>query len=124
MCSCNQIFGTNSDGIPYFLANMVNVRETSVDFGLGFRSNFPPIGYMTVNIATAIPDGTTDTLPIRFVLNNQVRELTFFGGDAVTVGDLAGGTGEIMLFHNAFNGTLRLMSPLPTAAAATQNGGN
>lgn len=121
MANCNQINGTNVNGFPFFLANSVNVRETSVDFGLGFRSNFAPVGYMTVSIATAIPDGTTATLPIRFVLNNQVRELTYFGGDAVTAGDIVG-TGVLLLFHNAFNGTLQLMSVLPPAAAATQNG--
>lgn len=117
-CNCNQFVGTNANQIPFFLANSPQVRETSVDFGLGFR-NISPAGYMTVNITTPIPEGTDATLPVRFVLNNQTRELVYFGGTAVTAGDIAG-TGVLMLFHNAFTGLLQLVSVLPTAAAATQ----
>lgn len=124
MGQCNQQFlGTNQGGIPFFTVNSVQVRETSVDLALGFRSNFPPVGYMTINIATAIPEGTTGTLPIRLTLNNNTRELVFFGGNAVTAADIEG-TGVILVFHNAFNGGLQLVSALPTSEAATTENTN
>ena len=48
-------------------------------------------------------------------LNGTTRTLTFFGGTAVTAADLVG-AGDIKVFHNFFNGTLTLISPLaPTA---------
>ena len=85
-----------------------------VDFALGFRP-IDPIGDLTINIANAIPDGATGTLPVRFTLNGSTRVLTNFGGTAVTAADLVG-TGIIKVFHNFYTGTLQLVSPLaPTA---------
>jgi hypothetical protein len=73
------------------------------------------VGYLTVNIANAIPTGTTGTLPVRFTLNGNTRALTFFGGTSVTAADLAG-TGIITIFYDWYNGILQLVSPLAPAA--------
>lgn len=104
---------TNVNGIPYLRTTGVTVGTESVDFALGFRS-IEPIGDITINVANEIPAGTTGTLPVRFTLNGTTRTLTFFGGAAVTAADLVG-TGDIKVFHNFYNGTLQLMSPLATA---------
>lgn len=105
---------TNSAGVPYVRTNGVTVGAEAVNFALGFRS-IDPVGYLTIRITSAIPDGTTGTLPVTFTMNGSTRTLTYFGGTAVTAAELAG-TGEIEVFHNYYNGTLRLMSPLaPTA---------
>ena len=105
---------TNNNGVPYLRTNGVTVGTDTVDFALGFRK-IPLVGYLTVNVADAIPDGTTGTLPVRFTLNGNTRNLTFFGGTNVTAADLAG-TGIITLFFDFFSGTLQLVSPLaPTA---------
>ena len=105
---------TNRYGVPYLRTTSVTVGTDSVDFALGFRP-IEPIGDITINVANAIPDGTTGTLPVRFTLNGSTRALTFFGGTAVTAADIVG-TGDIKVFHNFYNGTLQLVSPLaPTA---------
>ena len=104
---------TNVNGIPYLRTNGVTVGTETVDFALGFR-RIPPVGYLTVNIADAIPTGTTATLPIRFTLNGSTRNLTNFGGDFVTVADLAG-TGVITIFMDWYNGILQVVSN-PAAA--------
>lgn len=105
---------TNTNGIPYLRTTGVTVGTEAVDFALGFRP-VEAIGDMTIHIADEIPDGATGTLPVRFTLNGVSRTLTFFGGTAVTAADLVG-TGDIKVFHNFYNGTLQLMSPLaPTA---------
>ena len=73
------------------------------------------MGYLTINIADAIPADATGTLPVRFTLNGGTRNLTFFGGSNVTAADLAG-TGTIVVFYDFYSGTLQLVSPLtPTA---------
>ena len=106
---------TNVNGVPYLRTNQVTVGSESVDFALGFR-RIPPVGYLTVNIADAIPSDATGTLPVRFTLNGFTRALTFFGGDPVTAADLAG-TGVITVFHDWYNGVLQLASPLAPATA-------
>lgn len=105
---------TNVNGVPYLRTNSVTVGTDTVDFALGFR-RIPPVGYLTVNIADAIPTGTTGTLPVRLTLNGNSRNLTFFGGTNVTAADLAG-TGIITIFYDWYSGVLQLTSPLaPTA---------
>lgn len=101
---------TNVNGIPYLRTNGVTVGTDSVDFALGFR-RIPPVGYLTINIANAIPDGTTGTLPVRITLNGQTRAITSFGGVAVTAADLTG-AGVIQVFYDWYNGILQLTSPI------------
>ena len=106
---------TNVSGTPYLRTNSVTVGTDAVDFALGFR-RIPPVGYLTVNIADAIPTDATGTLPVRFTLNGNTRALTFFGGASVTAADLAG-TGIITIFYDWYNGILQLVSPLAPATA-------
>ena len=99
---------TNSNGIPYLRTNGITVGTDAVDFALGFR-RIPPVGYLTVNIADAIPEGTTGTLPIRLSLNGSTRNLTTLGGANVTVADIPG-TGIVTIFMDWYNGILQLTS--------------
>ncbi len=100
---------TNASGIPYLRTNGVAVSADTVDFSLGFR-RIPSVGYLTVNIADAIPTGTTGTLPVRLTLNGNTRNLTYFGGDDVTAADLTG-TGVITIFYDWYNNSVQLISP-------------
>lgn len=114
MFGCNINVTTNVNGIPYLTTNSVSVTTESVDFALGFR-RIPKISKVAIRIANPIPEGTTGTLPVRFVLNGNTRELTFFGGTAVTAADLVG-TGVIEVWFDWFNGIFELTSVLaPTA---------
>ena len=101
---------TNANGIPYLRTTGVTVGSDAVDFTLGFR-RIPPVGYLTINIADAIPEDTTGTLPVRLTLNGQTRALTSFGGVAVTAADLTG-TGIITVFYDWYNGILQITSPI------------
>lgn len=100
---------SNVNGTPYLRTTGVTVGTETVDFSLGFR-RIPPVGYLTINIAEAIPTGTTGTLPIRFTLNGSSRNLTYFGGANVTAADLAS-TGVILVWYNWYDGTLQLVAP-------------
>ena len=99
---------TNTEGTPYLKTTGISVSADTVDYSLGFR-RIPPIGYLTINVANAIPTGTTGTLPVRFTLNGNTRNLTFFGGDYVTAADLEG-TGIITAFYDWYTGTFQLVS--------------
>lgn len=105
---------TNVNGVPVLRTSSVSVGTDTVDYALGFR-RIPAMGYLTINIADAIPTGTTGTLPVRFTLNGSTRNLTFFGGTNVTAADLEG-VGIITVFYDFFSGILQLVSPLAPAA--------
>lgn len=107
--NCSNIT-TNVNGVPYLTSENITVTDTAVDIALGFR-RVQPVGYMTVRIASAIPTGTTGTLPVTLTLNGTARQLTLFNGTPVTAADLTG-TGVITVFNDRFNGILQLASPL------------
>ena len=105
---------TNVSGIPYISTNGVTVGEESVDFALGFR-RVPKVGKIAIRVADAIPTGTTGTWPVRFTLNGNTRNLTFFGGSNVTAADLVG-AGVIEAWLDWFNGIFQITSVLPPTA--------
>ncbi len=108
---CFNSITTNAGGVPYLTSTNVTVGTDSVDIALGWtRRQLPPVGYLTIRIADAIPTGTTATLPVTLTLNGVSRSLTLFDGTAVTVAELIGGTGVITVFNDRFNGILQLMS--------------
>lgn len=115
MFGYNVIVTTNVSGVPYLSTNGISVTDESVDFALGFR-RIPKIGKVAIRITTAIPEGTTGTLPVRFTLNGNTRVLTFFGGNPVTAADLVG-AGVIEAWYDWFNGIFQLTSMLPPATA-------
>ena len=101
---------TNVTGVPYLSTTNVTVTDTAVDFALGFR-RLPAVGYFTVRIQNAVPEGTTGTLPVTITLNGTSRALTFFDGTPVTAADITG-TGVITIFNDRFNGILQITSAL------------
>lgn len=115
MFGCEVYVATNVNGIPYLSTKGISVTEDAVNVSLGFRA-IPKIGKLAIRFTTAIPEGTTGTLPVRFTLNGNTRELTFFGGDPVTVADLTG-TGVIEAWYDWFNGIFQLTSALAPATA-------
>lgn len=104
---------TNVEGVPYLSTSNVTVSETGVNLALGFR-RIQPVGTFFVRVSTAIPTGTTGTLPVSITLNGITRPLTTFGGAAVTAADLTG-TGVVEVFNDRYNGVLQVVSPLATA---------
>ena len=72
--------------------------------------------FLLIRIPQSIPTGTTGTLPVTLTLNGNTRQLTFFGGENVTVEDVTG-TGVLMVLNDKYNGILQLLST-PTPATA------
>lgn len=108
--ACFNNVTTNAGGIPYIANTNVTVSDTTVDLALGwFRRSLPPIGYFTVRVANAIPEGTTGTLPVTLSLNGVTRPLTLPNGVAVTAADLEGVL-VFTVFNDRFNNILALMS--------------
>lgn len=76
------------------------------------------VGGFFIDLRTAIPTGTTATLPVLLGTNGDTRPLVTYGGAAVTVGDLAG-TGVYLIHYNRYTNQVFLVSGgFRTAAAA------
>ena len=114
--NCNPILATNAGGIPYIVSTNTTVGTDTVNIALSLR-RIQPVGYLTIRLATAIPAGTTDTLPVTLTLNGTTRNLTLLDGTPVTVANLIGGTGVITVFNDRFNGILQLTSKAVEATA-------
>lgn len=102
----------NMGGIPAIRSLSATVSTTDVKFDFNNHRNIgrPFRGLLIVNLAQAIPTGTTATLPIIFTSEggNPVN-LTTFNGANVTVGDIAG-TGIYLCWFESQTGTLQLLT--------------
>ena len=115
MNCCNYNQPPYVDGyVPYLQVTNIIVGADSVNLALGNRDIFPA-GTLFIRLGTAIPTGTSETLPVAITLNGNTRQLTFFGGENVTVADILG-TGVLHVFNDKDNGILQMLS---TPAPAT-----
>lgn len=102
----------NVNGIPALRSLSVNVTATEVAFDFrNHRSVGRPFrGLLILNLAQAIPAGTTTTLPIVLTSEgNNNQPLTTFNGDAITVADIPG-TGIYLAWYDAQSNTLQLLT--------------
>ena len=102
----------NVGGIPALRSLSVTVGTSDVKIAFNNHRNVgrPFRGLMIVNLAQAIPAGTTDTLPIVFTSDggNDVN-LTTYNGDNVTVADIPG-TGIYLCWYESQTNTLQLLN--------------
>ena len=75
----------------------------------GAYRNRPYVGEFFIDLRTAIPTGTTATLPVLIGTNGDTRPLVTYGGAAVTVGNLAG-TGIYLIHYNKYTNQVFLVS--------------
>ena len=114
----------NRGGSLLLPTTAVAVSASAVTLSLPPFRAIGPFGTLFINIAQAIPEGTTTTLPIIFSANGSTQQATKYNGEALTVADLQG-TGVYQFFYNKADNTLQLIGSVPAAtAAATSTQGN
>lgn len=102
----------NANGIPALRSTNVNVTTTEVQFSFNNHRNVgrPFRGLIIVDLAQAIPTGTTTTLPIVFTSEgNNAQRLLGYNGDPVTVADITG-TGIRLVWFESSTNNLQLIS--------------
>lgn len=102
----------NVGGIPCLRSTAVTVSTTEVRFDFNAHRNVgrPFVGLVVVQLAQAIPAGTTTTLPIVFTTEGgHPANLTTYNGDNVTVADVAG-TGVYLVFVDTQSGLVQLLT--------------
>lgn len=98
------IFGIESVGTPTATAT-----EVILNFTPHPNVNAPYNGVLIVNLATAIPTGTTGTLPVIFQTGNRRVAATNTGGVPLTVADLPG-SGYYFFFYDSERGIFQKFS--------------
>lgn len=102
----------NRGGIPALRSLSVSVTTSDVRFDFNNHRNVgsPFRGLLVINLAQAVPDGTTTTLPIIFTSDGgNAQSLTTFNGEAVTVADISG-TGIYLAWYESSTDTLQLLT--------------
>lgn len=104
----------NKGGIPAVRSIAVDVTTSEVQYNFNNHRNIgtPFRGLIIVNLAQAIPAGTTATLPIVFTSEgSNPTPLTGYNGAAITVADIKG-TGIYLVWHEASTNTLQLVTSI------------
>ncbi len=102
----------NVNGIPCLRSTAVTVSTTEVRFDFNSHANVgrPFVGIVAVQLAQAIPTGTTTTLPVVFTTNGgNAANLTTYDGEDVTVADIAG-TGIYLVWVDSQSGVVQLLT--------------
>jgi hypothetical protein len=80
------------------------------DFNSHRNVGRPFVGVVVVQLAQAIPDGTTTTLPVVFTTEGgNPANLTTYDGANVTVADIAG-TGIYLVWVDTQSGVVQLLT--------------
>ena len=87
----------------------VNSDNVTLELPNGAYRNRPYVGGFYIHLRTAIPSGTTATLPVLVGTNGDTRPLVTYNGAAVTVGNLAG-TGIYLIHYNKYTNEVFLVS--------------
>lgn len=102
----------NQTGIPTLRSLAVTVSAANVAFDFNNHRNVgrPFRGLLIVNLAQAIPTGTTDTLPIVFTSGGgNPQPVTGKNSEAITVADIEG-TGVYLMWYESQTNTLQLIA--------------
>lgn len=102
----------NRTGIPALRSLSVSATATDVryDFNNHPNAGSPFRGLLVINLAQAIPDGTTPTLPIVFTSDGgNTQPLTNIGGVPVTAADITG-TGIYLVWYESSTSTLQVLT--------------
>lgn len=102
----------NVNGLPCLRSTAVTVSATEVRFDFNSHRNVgrPFVGVVVVQLAQAIPEGTTTTLPVVFTTEGgNPANLTTYDGANVTVADIAG-TGIYLVWVDTQSGVVQLLT--------------
>lgn len=104
-------FFCNRRGIPRLDVTGVTVTTAAVVFSLvnnAFRF-LEESGLVLIRINTAIPTGTTDTLPVVFQSNDATQAITNVGGEPLTAADIPS-TGIYLFYYDKNTKLMQILS--------------
>lgn len=99
---------SNINGIPRIKSRGVTVTTETVDYRFSPDWDRNPFSGLLLVYLTDLPDGTTDTLPVRFIMAGNTMNVTSAGGENVTVADLPN-PGVFLVFYDRVDNMLQLI---------------
>lgn len=104
-------FFCNKRGIPRLDVSSISATTTAVEFNLAnnaFRF-LEESGLVLIRISSAIPTGTTTTLPVVFQSNDSIQPITNVGGTPLTVADIPS-TGIYLFYYDKNTKLMQIIS--------------
>ena len=99
---------SNINGIPRIKARRVTVNTDTVDYGFNPDWDRNPFSGILIVYLTDLPEGTTETLPVRFNMAGNTLNVTLAGGTNATVADLQN-PGVFLVFYDRIDNILQLI---------------
>ena len=100
---------SNINGIPRLKARGVTVSTETVDYRFNPDLDRNPFSGLLLVYLTDLPEGTTETLPVRFVMAGNTMNVTEAGGTNITVADLPN-PGVFLVFYDRVDNILQVIS--------------
>lgn len=99
---------SNINGIPNIKSRKVTVGTETVDFGFNPDWDRNPFRGLLLVYLVDLPEGTTTTLPVRFIMAGNTVNLTLAGGENATVADVPN-PGVFLVFYDRVDNILQLI---------------
>ena len=99
---------SNINGIPRIKSRKVTVGTETVDYGFRPDWDLNAFSGLLLVYLTDLPEGTTETLPVRFNMAGNTLNVTLAGGTNATVADLPN-PGVFLVFYDRIDNILQLI---------------
>ena len=102
---------SNINGLPRIRSRKVTVNTDTVDFGFNPDWDRNPFSGLLLIYLTDLPEGTTETLPVRFVMAGNTVNVTLAGGENATVANFPN-PGIFLVFYDRIDNILQLIGQI------------
>ena len=102
---------SNINGLPRIKSRKVTVSTDTVDYGFNPDWDRNPFSGLLLVYLTDLPEGTTETLPVRFVMAGNTVNVTLAGGTNATVANFPN-PGVFLVFYDRVDNMLQLIGQI------------
>jgi hypothetical protein len=102
---------SNINGLPRIRSRKVTVGTETVDYGFRPDWDLNAFSGLLLVYLTDLPEGTTETLPVRFIMAGNTQNVTLAGGTNATVANFPN-PGVFLVFYDRIDNILQLIGQI------------
>jgi len=102
---------SNINGLPRIRSRRVTVGTETVDYGFRPDWDLNAFSGLLLVYLTDLPEGTTETLPVRFIMAGNTQNVTLAGGTNATVANFPN-PGVFLVFYDRIDNILQLIGQI------------